>query len=154
MLQEKYSKTFVMRDRLTADDLAVIEACGLIHLLHMLSYQKNRALLITLTERWHNEHNTFHLPTGEITVTPEDVYWILQIPIVGEMDAYDVEEVGRTDALREVFDNPYIAGYSMASQDMVDSYAPLPSVSVGLIGSFLIPDRSSHGLSVGWGQVL
>lgn len=85
---------------------------------------------------------------------PKDVYQILWIPITREMVEYDVEEVGGTDALREVFVDPQIVGYSMAWQDMVDNYAPLPSVLAGLIGSFLIPDRMSHRLSVGWGQVL
>ncbi|XP_059071254.1 serine/threonine-protein phosphatase 7 long form homolog [Cryptomeria japonica] len=120
----------------------------------MSPYQKNRALLTALAERWYNKHNTFHLPKGEFTVTLKDVYRIIWIPITGDLVVYDVEKIGRTDALREVFGDPYIAGYSVAWQDMVDSYAPLPSVLAGLIGSFLVPDRRSHGLSVSWGQVI
>lgn len=111
------------------------------------------ALLIVLVERWHSNHNTFHLPTGEITVTPKDVYRILWIPISGDLVQYDVEEKGGTMALREVFANPKLIGYSVAWQDM-DKYAPLPSVVAGLIGDFLYPDTRSHGFSVGWGRIL
>lgn len=56
-------------------------------------------LLKTLAERWHSEHNTFHFSTSEITVTHEDVYRILRIPVVGELVLYDAHEQGRTDAL-------------------------------------------------------
>lgn len=67
---------------------------------------------------------------------------------------YDVEEVNGIDALQEVFDDPHIAGYSVAWQDTVDSYTSLPSVLIALIGSFLISNRRSHGLSARWGRVL
>ncbi|XP_057864536.1 uncharacterized protein LOC131072410 [Cryptomeria japonica] len=77
-------------------------------------------------------------------MTLEDVYQILWILIIVELVVYDVEEVGKTYALQEVFDDPHIAGYLVAWQDMVDIYAPLSSVLVGLIGSFLIPDRRAH----------
>lgn len=52
-----------------------------------------------------------------------------------------MEEVSGTNALREVFGDPHLFGYLVVWQDMVDSYSPLLSVLVGLIGSFLIPDR-------------
>ena len=39
--------------------------------------------MTALAERWHSEHNTFHLPIGEITVSPEDVWRIVRVPRVG-----------------------------------------------------------------------
>lgn len=42
----------------------------------------------------------------------------------------------------------------MGWQDMVDRYAPLPSVLAGLVVGFLLPDRRSHELSVGWSHAL
>ncbi|KAH9291333.1 hypothetical protein KI387_043480, partial [Taxus chinensis] len=36
-----------------------------------------------LIERWNPEKNTFQLPTGEMTVTLEDVFQILRLPITG-----------------------------------------------------------------------
>ncbi|XP_057813576.1 uncharacterized protein LOC131027510 [Cryptomeria japonica] len=64
-------------------------------------------------------------------MTLEDVYQILRILITSELVEYDVEEVDETDALQEMFVNPHIVGYSVAWQDMVDNYAPLPLVLAG-----------------------
>ena len=55
----------------------------------MPELRSNRALLTTLAERWHSETSSFHLPTGEATVTLEDVWRILRIPIHGEHVVYD-----------------------------------------------------------------
>lgn len=45
----------------------------------------NLGLLTTLAERWHSETSTFYFPTGEMSVTLEDVYHILRLPINGEI---------------------------------------------------------------------
>lgn len=74
----------------------------------------NRGLLTTLVEHWHSEHNTFHLPTNEMTITPEDAYQILGIPMMGEMVYYDLKEQGGTDALRRVFDDYEVGKYDIA----------------------------------------
>lgn len=63
----------------------------------------NRGLLMTLAEQWHSDHNTFHLPTSEMTVMPEDVWRILRIPFVGEIVVHDSEEVGGVESMRRVF---------------------------------------------------
>ncbi|KAL1348887.1 hypothetical protein AAHE18_07G112700 [Arachis hypogaea] len=41
-------------------------------------------LLSALVERWRPETHTFHLPVGEVTVTLEDVSYILGLPINGK----------------------------------------------------------------------
>ncbi|XP_072076810.1 serine/threonine-protein phosphatase 7 long form homolog [Arachis hypogaea] len=41
-------------------------------------------LLSVLVERWRPETHTFHLPVGEVTVTLEDMSYILGLPINGE----------------------------------------------------------------------
>lgn len=114
----------------------------------------NRGLLTTLAERWHNEHNTFHFPTGEMTVTLEDVYRILWIPIVRELVLYDSTEQGGTDALRRVFEDDQICGYKIPWREMVDTYATFLFVLASFIGGFLCPDHRSKGLSVGWGRII
>jgi len=38
----------------------------------------------TLAERWWPRTNTFHLPFGELTITIEDVCYILGLPVGGE----------------------------------------------------------------------
>ena len=44
----------------------------------------DHALLSGLVEWWRPETNTFHLPTGEATITLEDVAYIYGLPIDGE----------------------------------------------------------------------
>lgn len=84
-------------------DLDIIVCCGLKSLLDIPQYRINKGLLTALAERWHGDHNPFHLATREMTVTPEDVYYILQIPMVGEIVVCEKVEQGRTDALHRIF---------------------------------------------------
>lgn len=73
-----------------------IDVCGLRHLLYMPEIRINKGLLTILIERWHSDHNSLHLPTREISVTLEDVYRILCIPITSELVQYDHHEMGGT----------------------------------------------------------
>lgn len=52
----------------------------------------NRALITTLIERWHSKTCSFHLPTGEASITLEDVWRILRILIHGERVVYDHDD--------------------------------------------------------------
>ena len=38
-----------------------------------------------MTERWHQETSSFHLPVGEMTITLDDVASRLDIPVVGRL---------------------------------------------------------------------
>jgi len=42
-------------------------------------------MLIALMERWDLNSNIFHLPTGKIIVTLEDIYKITRLPIRGRL---------------------------------------------------------------------
>lgn len=57
---------------------------GFSYLLEIPHIWENHGLLTTLEKRWHREYNTFHLPTREATITLEDVYQILHVPIHGD----------------------------------------------------------------------
>lgn len=50
------------------------------------------ALITTLVERWHSETCSFHLPIGEASITLEDVWLILHIPIHGARVIYDHDD--------------------------------------------------------------
>lgn len=121
----------------------------------MPRYIINRGLLIAFAERWHSDTNTFHLATGEITVTLEDCYQILWIPMVGALLPYEQTEEGGTTALCRILQDDTVCGYEIPWQVFIDlDYTPLPLVLVGFIGGFLCPNHRLKGLAVGWGLVL
>lgn len=52
--------------------------------LHLTMFKHlDRTLISAFIERWYPETNTFHLPCGEMTITPRDVTHILGLPMVG-----------------------------------------------------------------------
>lgn len=66
-------------------------------MLYLLGYPTIRAhwvMLIALIEQWSSTTSTFHLSTGDIIVTLEDVWHILRLPITGHL----VSEVISTGA--------------------------------------------------------
>jgi len=42
-------------------------------------------MVCALCERWHTETSSFHLYVGEMTITLDDVYNLLHLPIQGRM---------------------------------------------------------------------
>lgn len=70
-------------------DRAYIDLCGFTYLLEISDICVNHEMLTALVKHFHSEHNTFHLPVGEMTITPEDVYRILRIPFAGDKVDYD-----------------------------------------------------------------
>lgn len=61
-----------------------LEIVGFGWFLQMLHIWPNHGLLIALAEWWNSEHNNFHLPIIEATITLEDVYHILQVSSHGD----------------------------------------------------------------------
>jgi len=49
-------------------------------------YEKiSHGFVCAMTERWHEETNSFHLPVGEMTITLDDMACLLGIPIIGRL---------------------------------------------------------------------
>ncbi|KAH7848784.1 hypothetical protein Vadar_007853 [Vaccinium darrowii] len=71
--------------------LKLIKQAGFFGLLNMQYMQLDLALLTALVERWRPETHTFHFPSGETTVTLQDVEVITGLPIDGK------PVIGRTD---------------------------------------------------------
>lgn len=71
--------------------LPILERFNLAHLARLGTIRLDRDLITAILERWRRETHSFHLPTGEITITLEDVLclWGLPIdglPLIGEID--------------------------------------------------------------------
>jgi len=62
-----------------------VEELSLSYLVFVDYIYHDRDMIIALMERWDPNSNTFHLSTGEITVTLEDVYRITRLPIRGKL---------------------------------------------------------------------
>lgn len=152
---EWFPRPWVLIPWLSQVDLDIIDRCNLSSLLDMPRFTMNWGLLTALADRWHSDTNTFHFAIAEMTMTPEDCYRILRIPVVGSLLPYEQLEEGRIETLRWIFHDDIVCGYEILWQEFLDlDYAPLPSVLAGFIGGFLCPDRRSKGLFVGWGLVL
>lgn len=141
---------------MTASEWGILAGLGLYHIPFMPELRSNRALLTALAERWHSETSSFHLPTGEATVTLEDVWRILRILIHGELVVYD-PAVGRV-ALHRLFEcgdtELGIQDYEIGWDLLWVRHEWVVVLIYGVIGGLLIPDRRGHRFPVGWGRVL
>lgn len=133
-------------------DRAHIDLCGFTHLLQMHDIHVNHEMLTTLVEWFHHEHNTFHLPVGEMNITPEDVYRILRIPFAEDKLDYDSTQHLGILALRCIFHDKDILVWAISWDDMMARYSeqfPLACVLAGFIGCFIMSDRGQHGFLCG-----
>jgi hypothetical protein len=64
-----------------------IQRLGLLPFIHMVTRSTpnmNPSVITTLVDRWRPETHSFHLRTGEMTVTLQDMLMILPLPIEGK----------------------------------------------------------------------
>jgi len=66
-----------------------VVAYGLYDLIYIGYSTVIHAMVRALCERWHTETSSFHLPVREMTITLNDVYNLLHIPIQGCMLDHD-----------------------------------------------------------------
>ena len=57
---------------------------GLSPLCDILYDYPDTGLILGFVERWHPETNSFHLPIGEMTISLDDVWSLVHLPITGE----------------------------------------------------------------------
>ncbi|XP_028184866.1 protein MAIN-LIKE 1-like [Glycine soja] len=46
-------------------------------------------LLSVFVERWHRETSSFHLPVGELTITLDDISYLLHLPVIGDLHTFE-----------------------------------------------------------------
>ncbi|CAK9184028.1 unnamed protein product [Ilex paraguariensis] len=69
---------------LTEKQIELVKKAGFGYLRLLPAISLDNPLISALVERWRRETNTFHLTVGEMTVTLEDVAYLLGLPIDGE----------------------------------------------------------------------
>ncbi|RYR74311.1 hypothetical protein Ahy_A02g008980 [Arachis hypogaea] len=109
------SKKFHLSDTFNEVAVAVLALTGFQHVSRVGEMRGHYALLSALVERWRPETHTFHIPVNEVTVTLEDVSYILGLPINGEA------VTGRLDSSHKFFVENCIAcfGREPGPQDHV-----------------------------------
>ena len=82
--------------------LPAVELSGLVGLVGTSYDMIDKGLLCAFVERWHLETNYFHLPVGELTITLNDVYNFLHLPIIGQFYTYtSLDAAAATDLLAD-----------------------------------------------------
>src|ERR1051325_8146708 len=61
-----------------------LEHAGFGEVIKISNYTIDSKFILALCEGWRLETHTFHLPIGECTVTLEDVYMLIGLPIDGK----------------------------------------------------------------------
>ncbi|XP_022842150.1 protein MAIN-LIKE 2-like isoform X1 [Olea europaea var. sylvestris] len=69
---------------LTEKQIELVKKAGFGYLRLIPAISLDNPLISALVERWRRETNTFHMTVGEMTVTLEDVAYLLGLPIDGE----------------------------------------------------------------------
>ncbi|XP_058733592.1 serine/threonine-protein phosphatase 7 long form homolog [Vicia villosa] len=142
---------------------------GLYHVTNIHSTQIDNRLILALLERWRPETHTFHLPTGECTITLEDVSMLLGLPIEGtqlngpsELDD-DVWPaiVGETPPQNALHGSAvrltwlkgiYQAEANRPTEEHKTRHARIYIMI--LIGQLLFPDKSGSHVHPKWSQFL
>lgn len=70
--------------KLTEAQIKLVEMAGFKHLSMITDMSIDAPLISALVERWRRETNSFHMRVGEMTITLEDVFLILGLPIDGD----------------------------------------------------------------------
>jgi len=62
-----------------------VQNSGLMPLCDIIYEYPDKGLILAFVERWHRETSSFHLPFGKMSVTLDDVFVLLHLPIIGEL---------------------------------------------------------------------
>ncbi|KAH9293921.1 hypothetical protein KI387_040871 [Taxus chinensis] len=91
-----------IREDLSDDDWDHLEAVGFGGMRFYRWIHRCRSLILALLERWNPSTNTFWLPTGEMTITLEDVHHITRLPVRGD-PVYCISDAERGDTMQRLY---------------------------------------------------
>ncbi|KAH9310311.1 hypothetical protein KI387_044716, partial [Taxus chinensis] len=69
----------------------------------------DHGLLTALTEQWHSESQCYRIPTREMTMTLEDMWQILCMPILGSLIEYTSDLGWIREVVSALFDRDNIS---------------------------------------------
>ncbi|KAH9301381.1 hypothetical protein KI387_012964, partial [Taxus chinensis] len=111
-----------MRPHVSAAHWVIMREVGLGGVQRYRAIDRDHSLMVALIERWDPATNVFHLLTGEMTITLEDVYHILRLPIEGEV-VFQIDSETAMDSILQVFgDAAALLTYHSASIRYGDMY--------------------------------
>ncbi|KAK3036178.1 hypothetical protein RJ639_030248 [Escallonia herrerae] len=114
--------------------------------------QLDRHLIGALVERWRSETNTFHFPLGELTITLEDVGFILGLPVTGRPVIAPPSEATNKRTARDFFTS--IPQDQFSTGVLPDNYTDQMLVLytqaflLWVMGAILFPTTSKNTVSV------
>ena len=73
--------------------------------------QLDASLVEVLVDHWWSETNTFRFPTGKMTITLENIYFILGLPIIGESITYTLIKNPK-----QIFDQSEFSKYAVEDE--------------------------------------
>ncbi|XP_059067634.1 protein MAIN-LIKE 2-like [Cryptomeria japonica] len=151
MSRERYLRVLRLREEISDAERAHVDAIGLGYVVWMPHIRSHMTMLTTLIERWRSETSTFHLPIDEMTVTPEDVYQIMRLPIRGVWRiARRIEQV---EVVRLLTGGEFPLHWRMLSLEHAATQAPPDRLIYiyicALVISYIILDRGKRPIVLG-----
>ncbi|KAH9325905.1 hypothetical protein KI387_006083, partial [Taxus chinensis] len=111
-----------MRPHVSVAQWGIMSEVGLGGVQRYRVINRYHSLMVSLIERWDPTTNVFHLPTGEMTITLEDVYRTLRL-LIDEEAVFQVDAKTAMDSILHVFgDAATLLMYHNASIAYGDMY--------------------------------
>lgn len=148
----------------------MLNNAGFGKILNFHGYSVDHDFITALVERWRPETHTFHLPTGECTVTLEDVHMLLGLRVDGKVVTGRSELSWKYDCLPLLGEVPDSKGKkgnrfkitwlkkflknipNEPSDDQLIQYSR--AYILYLIGTFLMPNKSSDQVHMKYVDIL
>lgn len=142
-----------------------VEQAGLLRPTEITSFQTDSRLICALLERWRPETHTFILPTGECTITLEDIHMLLGLKVDGlpvtsdrHISWTDFENllgrnIDQSSRERKTVKLTWLRDYieQLAGDESPETLVyHFRAYCLYLIGSVLFPDKTGNLVHIKW----